>query len=49
MNAGTTGTIAFVNNVGGLTAVTNFVFTNAALITIGGNITMGGANLLHLS
>ena len=30
MNAGTTGTIAFVNNVGGLTAVTNFVFTNAA-------------------
>ena len=49
MNAGTTGTIAFLGNVGGLTippAGVNLIFNGAGLIQIGANIIAKGADPL---
>jgi hypothetical protein len=41
-----TGTATFTGAVGGTTAPTNFTFASAALIQIGNNITVSGANTL---
>lgn len=41
-----TGTVLFSSAVGGSVPLTNLVFTNAALIQVGSNITVSGANPL---
>ena len=46
LNGGSGGTISFAGAVGGITPLTNLSFTNAALIRIGSNITVSGANPL---
>ena len=46
LKAGSSGAVSFSGAVGGLTPLTNLIFTSASQINIGANITVSGANPL---